>query len=470
MPGPDDAVCVAMRDTVVFDGHDADRASCSALYLDPEAVLTIGQADGAHTLTVAGPIESYGVIRLDGTPSPNGTAELRVIDDGQGPPRTVRLLQNSSLLTYGHKGLAEGRKNAQITLAAAEAQVARSLTIAADSDVMIDLQETTLTNVALVLRSLDNTGVQASERLNLIGNRFTGASRLELHGCDTPTIRSNVFEGTQAIPQPAMQLTACKLAEMHGNRITGKYTLGVMVHTDVDSSFIGNTIEDSATGVHWRLGKNAMIRHNTIANCQRGVILHQTTGSMEHTTVRSATTAFLVTSSDLQFTTCSVEELPEDAQAMSATDATVTLINCNLTDDRITLGGKSTVQAMAYLVVEVAGNRPDGTEVMVRTAKVSGGVPKGKADLNVRNAPAHLGADGITALPATMRPLVVRSWKLTGKNQRQNAPFYDLMVIAPSDKDGDAPRTLITQLIEPADDWYRPDPNDRKPTLGVKIP
>ncbi|MAE61161.1 MAG: hypothetical protein CMJ49_07375 [Planctomycetaceae bacterium] len=458
-----------MRDTVVFDADHTDRPSCTRLYLDPEAVLRFAIDDRPHTLTVAGPIESYGVIQLDGTQSPRSSIELRVIDDGSGPPRTLRLMQNSSLLAYGLKAAADGHKNVRLSAAAADRKPARPLVIAADHDVMIDMQDIALVNVALKLQSLDNTGAKASERLNLIGNRFSGSSHLELANCDTPTLRNNVFASAQRINHSAMQLNNCKLAEIHGNRILGNYVTGLMVHTDVDSAFIGNAIQNCATGVHW-IGQNAMIRHNTITDCeQRGIILHQSTGSVEHTTVAGSATAFHVTDSQVQFTTCGADDLADDAHAMSAANSTVALINCNLTDDRITLSRNSTVQAMAYLVVQVGGDHPERTQVQVQTAPVSGGVPKNKADLNVRNAPAHLDPEGRTPLPGTMRPLTVRSWKLSKKNNRENAPFYDLIVIAPPEEGQSSPRTLHKQLIEPADDWYRPDPNRGEPTIKVDM-
>ncbi len=69
-------------------------------------------------------------------------------------------------------------------------------------------------------------------------------------------------------------------------------------------------------------------------------------------------------------------------------------------------GGSTTsrqVRAMHYLVVKVNDDVPANTQVDVRTAEVSGGVPEGRADENVRNAPAFRNTEGLTLPPRTMR-------------------------------------------------------------------
>jgi hypothetical protein len=125
---------------------------------------------------------------------------------------------------------------------------------------------------------------------------------------------------------------------------------------------------------------------------------------------------------------------------------------------------------MQYLVVRLAGAYPAGTRVAVRTAEVSGGVPKGKADLNVRNSPGFLSPEGLTPLPSTARCLVLRSWSIARNGKTVNPPFYDLLVQAPGDSPAEPFRALTSLLIEPEDAWFRPEPDVPDPTMEVTVP
>jgi len=475
VPAAADTVVVAMRDTVIFDRNDVAGPSCANVYIDPEGVLAFKTGAGKFTLTVNGSVESYGVIKIDGTKSPRAVFELRLTGSSK-QERGIRLLQNSALLAYGHKGLAGGAKNVLITALGTDGKKEdrRAATIVAQREAMIDLHHVSLTDLIVRASLLDNTGSRANERLNFIGNRFVGLSRLEISHCDTPAVRDNLFEsGDLKVDKPAVAVDSCKLAEIRGNHIRGGYTRGIDVRRDVDSSALENTVVGPAEGIYWH-GSNAMIKGNKITASSIGVRIEKTTGAIENVSVEKAKTGFDLTDCTLQFTNCQVEEQPEDGVAMKLNTSSVTLLNCNIADDQIKLDGKAPngpwVQSMQYLVVKVKGKYPPGTHVKVRTAKVSGGVPPGKADLNVRNSPARVAANGLTPLPGSMRSLIVRSWQIAQNKEKTNAPFYDLIVLAPPPVPGQGPKVLKTQLVEPEEGWFRPEPDKPTSDLEVSVP
>jgi hypothetical protein len=125
---------------------------------------------------------------------------------------------------------------------------------------------------------------------------------------------------------------------------------------------------------------------------------------------------------------------------------------------------------MAYLVAQVKGSRPAEAEVRVRTASASGGPPANAADLNVRNSPAKLTADGLTPLPRTLRPLIVRTWSIGRDGKEKVAPFYDLSVTAPGATEGAPAAVLKTQTVEPKETWDRLEPNKPVATVEVTLP
>ena len=475
VPTKDDAVVIATGDTIAFDGNDIEQPSCAQVSIDPEGVLTFRADAASHVLSVAGPIESYGAIRMDGTRSPQGSMELRLAGaDDAG--RTIRLLRNASLLAYGAEGLPDERRNVLLsTLEPAAGQPRRLGTVVAGVDTMIDLHSARLTDIAVQASSIDNTGFKPNERLNIVGNRFAGLSQLSLNSCDTPLVNGNVFDCGEGVTVPiAITTASCKLADIRANHIVTGYQRGIQVQSDEDSSCTGNTVTAAEICVYWH-GTNAMVKNNTISGAATGVQFTSASGVAEGLGVAGAKTAIEVINSSFQLTDVHVENLPEDGVALSLNNAAVTLLNSNLAPEKIKgvgapPGAEPWVQAMEYLVVRVKGERPAGTEVEVRTAAASGGPPQGAADLNVRNSPASLSTAGFTPLPASLRPLIVRSWSLKRDGKKGESPFYDLVTSAPAAAEGEAPKVLKTQVIEPKPEWYRPDPNAPVPTLEVALP
>ncbi len=477
LPTGNDDVVISMRDKVAFDLVGIEKPSCKGLYLDPEAVLTYHGKSGQLILAVNGPIESYGTIKIDGSQWPDSSFELRLVH-AAGPAKLI-LLKNASLLAYGRKTHLDKPRNVLIrAILDEDKHPPQPASIIANDNAMLDLHFTELTDIVVQAKSLDNTGNQSNERLNIIANHFNGLARLEIDNCDTPAITGNKFQtGKEKVNEPAVRIERCKLPEIRGNHLLGPYTTALHLSENVDCSVIENTIIGStACGITWANSINAMIRENRIADCKTAMNIYGGTGVIENVHVKNATIGFHMShKSDMQLTTCHVEDMPDGASAIVLDNSTTLLLNCNITDDTILRQGpppstKPWVQSMQYVVVAIDGELPGGAWIELRTAEVSGGVPEGKNDLNVRNSPAQLRSNGLTPLAHTMDPLMVRSWHIGHDGKIVNAPFYDLLVLAPADAPQQPPRVLKSLLVEPNDRWFRSQLDDPTPTLQVTLP
>jgi len=473
VPTAADSVVVAMRDIVAVDMDDSDTVSCKDVFLDPEGVLTFTPGMAA-VLTIDGSIDSYGVIRIDGTAA-GGRAELRVLGDAGAQPE-LRLRENSGLLIYGDKQRADGDETAVLSCVSRDpAQPHTPLMVQASTHTMLDIHHSRLVDVVVNASGVDNTGVRPKERLNIIANAFVGQSRLNLYACDTPVVRNNRFRAPlPSLAAAAIQTNLAKLAEIRGNRINGGYSTGVSVLNDTDSAIAENVISGCAKGIYAH-GNNTMIQDNLVAHCPIGVQLHTARDVIENVIVEGAGTAFSFIKASVQVTSCRIENLQDGGMPMVLEESSVTLLNCNLEAEDLTLGTEPPVdapwaQSMQYLVAKIGGQLPAGLEITVGTATVSGGVPANKADLNVRNSPTYIDPEGMTPLPRSMQCLIVRSWHLSAAGTKVNAPFYDLTVWAAPAAEGQARKPLKTELIEPTADWFRPDPDKPIPTLEVKLP
>jgi hypothetical protein len=78
-------------------------------------------------------------------------------------------------------------------------------------------------------------------------------------------------------------------------------------------------------------------------------------------------------------------------------------------------------------------------------------------------------ADGLTALPQSLTPLIVKSWMMDDDSKVVPAPEYTLNVLEAAEP-GAKPRILKTLKLKPDETWFRAKPNDPKPTLEVKLP
>lgn len=547
VPGPEDTVVIAMRDRVEFDRDDRDRPSCAALYLDPEAVLSFRSGRERRTLTVAGPIESYGTIHIDGTGDRRGLYELVLAADDPSR-REIRLLENAGLLSYGHEQHRRGERTARIlsrplaSAAAADADDADAeadavidrtpARITADGDVMFDLHHTHVHDVHIELHNLDNTGATNRERLNVIGSYFTGASALRLDHTDTPAMRNNTFQTeAEVAPETALYVNNSALADIRGNVIEGPYHTAIFVTHDTDTSIRDVRISGAVRGIYVR-GQNTAVAGVEIMDTERGIEFGHAEAVLEGSVVRGAKRSFYIGRSTVQFTDVSAvdpwveeSEAPEaDAEADAEGDAdadeaweppvpeiihvdrsAVRLINSPIEPDEITHtggtpDGRPYVETMQYLIVQVspqgadatgeadeagaggAGDAqgrggasaavalPRGIQVRVQTAEESGGVPAGRADLNVRNSPVPVSETGLTPLPRSRRALAVRGWRIDSGGDFRQAPFYDVIIERRSEQGDGSFQTLVQEKVEPRAHWFRPEPNRPEPTIKVTLP
>lgn len=475
VPAGADIVVIAADDTVVFDGHSTEEPGCRKIQIDPRGVLTFKADEQAHTLNVAGPVESYGTIRMDGSKSPLGVMELRLVAEAE-EERTIRMLPNSTLFLNGVEREG-GHKNVVLGAFAAQAgQSRRTALVVARDETMVAIRCAELRDIVLTVYDLDNTGFKANERLSISESYFTGSSRLAFFGCDTPAVQKNSFicEAARPLGAPAIAINACKLAQIQDNVFSGPYDPAIQAQKDVDSSVTDNVISNAARGIAWS-GQNAMLRGNTIAGCKAGLVVEDVNGAVEGMIVRGPELALDVQRSQVQFTDVRVENMPTNGTALFLNSSEATLLNCNIEPAQIKVADKtptnaSWVQTMNYLLVQVKGSHPQQTMVEVRTAPVSGGPPGGgAADMNVRNSPVRVNAEGYTPLPRSLRALVVRAWSLGRDGTKTNAPSYDLVVSTPDEKTG-VLKTLKSMVIEPKPAWYRPDPNQLTPTVEVALP
>ena len=89
LPGTGDVAIVATGDGVIFDGTNTERLTCRQLMIDPRGILSFKADEGQYVLSVGGPVETYGTIRMEGSKAPEGSMELRLMGT-QEETRAVR--------------------------------------------------------------------------------------------------------------------------------------------------------------------------------------------------------------------------------------------------------------------------------------------------------------------------------------------------------------------------------------------
>lgn len=472
VPGSADIAVIAAGDTVLFDGNNTNEAACRKIVVDPEGTLSFITDGAEHVLAVAGPVELYGKILMNAAGSAETSLALRLVAEN-AEQQKIRLRPGAAFLAYGARNLPENRRNVMIAAGTfAPDRSPPEAALEADTATMLDLHHVHLMDVTISASALDNTGFKPGERLNIIGSRFAGSSRVVLEACDTPAVRENLFAhtGKSVLDVAAIYAARCQLAQIKDNKITGLYRCGIQTREDVDSSAVGNIISGPDCGIFWQ-GRNAMIKKNNLEECRTGIYLDGVTGALEDMALKRAATALDLRKSNVQLTNFNLDELPTNGVALKVEDSTVLLLNCNIAVEQVKpAGSPSAVQLMEYLVVKVNGQRPPGTLVQVITAADSGGPPARGADLNVRNSPAVLSAEGLTPLPFTLRPLIVRAWKIERDGKKITAPFYDLIVSAPATEMGKPPTVLKKEIIEPKNTWFRPEPDRAQATWEVTLP
>jgi parallel beta-helix repeat protein len=513
VPGPDDDVVIAKGDVVIFSSNDdkvalletgpavvgsletwaataalltgtAGKVSCQKLYLDPKSVLTFKSGGGKQTLSVAGPIEAFGTIKLDAHNTGSDFVELRLVGD-KAEKRTLVLKDGGALLMSG-RSLRGGRCN--VALTSQPLPALKPLLNDADAlgvvegnpSTMIDLQRAELVHVQLKALSIDNTGAKANERLNVADCRFSGRSRIAFNSCDTPIIANNRFEysgegGT--LPEAAIYMYACSLAEIRGNTVRGPYVYAISGSAMVDSAVTGNSIENCANGIYW-YGANGMIKQNTIRGCDTGVAITSMSGALEDISVDGAKIGLNHAGATAQVTNLQVTNLQKDGTPILYSSGPLTLLNCNFRPEQIKMEKPATpptpappflVQSLQYVVVGVKGDVPAGSQVELVTANPPKPLPPGALDLNIRNSPAKIGANGLTPLPKSLEPLIVKTWVIGADYKVVPAPEYSVKVLGPAAATGGPRPVLKTLPVKPDDKWFRAKPNEPTPTVEVSL-
>ena len=479
VPGAEDEAVIAARDIVLFDRNDADAPTCKALILDPNSNFAFQGGLGKRTLTVNGVVEVHGSLKMH---AQGATDDMAIqLCATAAAERVIKLERGGALLVAGRPTLAEGKRNAHISVTAPmEGKVIPSGELTAGSRTMIDLQNAQIDHIAVTATGIDNTGAKPNERCNFTGNFFVGHSRLAVNGCDTPMIARNTFDARKVplVRPAALQVAGCPLCEIRENRVLGPYAIGINISSS-EGSASGNTVENCPQGIVWHTGA-AMLKDNTIRNCKTGLSLRTITGSAEDTLIDGCELPVSTAAAKAQLTSVTIINPPATA-LMEMTASSVSLLNCNVRPEQIKSTRDRTlprnvnntdpaVEALSFLVVQLKGNVPRGAKVQLITTRPAAPLAPGAQDPNVRNSPATVRADGTTPLPATLVPLIVKTWAMDEEGKSTPIPEYTLNVLAPASEAGAAPKILKSVPLKPDAKWFRAKPNDPMPTLEVQLP
>lgn len=516
VPGPEDEAIIARGDSVVFDRNDdavslpgigaavvgsfpqalgkdgfaayasllggvRGKVTCAQLHIDPKGMLSFKSGMGKVVLCVSGPVESFGMIKLDARNSAQDSFELRLV----GPTlekRKLQLQKGGALAMHGRK-LGDGKNSVAITcrpqnLVKAPLADSESLgTVDGIAGSSIDLQKAEVVNVQIGGNTIDNTGAKPNERFNIGDSRFTDRARIVCIGCDTPIIANNIFDYVYDpwVMSGAMYLNGCSLAEIRGNSIKGYYYYGITASAMVDGIVENNTIEGTYVGLYW-YGENGMVKKATIKGCNTGVVFTSASGAMEDVTIEGATTGYYHGPATVQASNLVVDKLQKGGVAIHIGAGSLTLLNCNIKPEQIKLEPLAPpppkppefrVQAMEFLVVGVK-DAPPATIVDVVTVNGKP-LPPGATDLNIRNAPARVLSNNLTNLPKTMEPLIVRSWMIDANGKTVPTPEYTVKILGPAPGAGAPPKLLKTMNVKPQESWFRAKPNDAKATVEISL-
>src|SRR6185295_7730642 len=222
VPAATDDVVISKGDSVVFDRNDGgDKVTCQKLYLDPASVLSWKTGAGAMMLTLSDALESYGVVKLDGTKAATDLLVLRLV--GATPEkRTVKFIKGAGLVVMGRPNLPDGKLN--VALASRpkvdeKKNETPKASIELGEGTMLEMQHADVVNFTVAPTGIDNTGAKPNERLNVVGCKFTGHAGIVCTSCDTPVFANNTFEHIGPHFPQAIYLNSCSLAEIRGNKV-----------------------------------------------------------------------------------------------------------------------------------------------------------------------------------------------------------------------------------------------------------
>lgn len=471
VPKSEDEVTIRKGDAVVFDRKDG-KAACAKLFIDPRGSLTFKKGAGKLVFVTPGPIECFGVIKLDGTGSADDFHELRLTGKTLAD-RTVKLEKGAGLIASGKARLPGGKKNVVLTSKAPDPKAADVTGLIEIKGGVLDVQRAELHDLKINGQDMDNTGTKPGERCNVMDNRFVGRSNLSLTSCDTPVVTGNSFEypGQPWQLPAAIALNGCPLAEVKRNSIKGYYYYAFSVYGCTDCVVSGNTTEKCYVGAYC-VG-TAAFRGNTFREAGVGFTVTSMTGTIDDTVFEKTQIGISLAGATVQMSNCTAVKPPKGFKMVDFSAGEVTLINCNFGPEMINLpkvlpkAEKPLVTCYQILVVKVNGKLPEDSQVDARTARPAKPLAPGATDLNVRNAPAAL-VGGRTPLPESLSPLLLKSWVIEKDGKTTPAPEYTVNVLAPAEE-GKPAKVLKTLTVRPDAKWFRPRANDATPTLEVSL-
>ena len=448
------------------------KTTCARLDIDPQGALKFKTGAGKIIFVVPGPVESFGLIKLDGTASADDFHELRLT--GKSPDdRTVKFEKGGALVVSGKGKLPGGKRNVLLGSKAPDPKAADVTGKLQVKGGILDVRQADLRDLKLLGDDIDNTGATAGQRCNVLGNRFLERCNLGLTTCDTPFVTDNVFDYTGGPwHQPAaIALNGCPLAEVKNNTIKGSFYHAFSVYGCTDAVLSGNSSDRCYVGVY-SVGTTTFKGHR-VREAGGGFAVTSFTGTLEDCVFEKCAYGIHLSTGTVQMTSCVYRDPPKDGHAIDFALGEITLINCDFGPENIVLpkvlpkADKPFVTAMHYLILKVNGEVPEDSEIDVRTVNPKPALAPGAADLNVRNAPAPL-VGGRTPLPQSLSPLILRAWVLDKDGKTVPVPEYSVRVLAPA-QDGKERKVLKTLTIKPDAKWFRPKPNDPAPTLQVNL-
>jgi hypothetical protein len=474
VPGPKDDVVIQKFDIVNFDKNDDGKISCNKLQIDPRGALMFKTGAGKQVCCIADAIDSFGVIKLDGTKSATDFLELRMVGD-TAEKRKIKLNKGAAFLLYGKANLPEDKRNVALSAPKIGEQKDDIISlVAADGFVSFDWQRSVILNVRLQAQKIDNTGAKANERLNIFENQFVGLSRIWFHTCDSPVIVKNTFDYKEkaALTEAAIAVYYGPLAEIRGNTVRGAFQSGITIGYQSDTVIEGNTIEKCGSGITGGYGiPNTMVKKCVIRGCETGIKFEGGSGVIEDTLVEGATMAFHQQNMILHLTNFQIKDLNPKGVAVFHEGGRLSLLNCNITPAQIKLAPPAAtakddpVTSLQYAIVRVK-DAPANALVELRT--VDPKLAADAADPNVRNSPAPLTA-GLSPLPKSLNPLIVKAWTMDLKGKLPPTPEYNVKVLGPAPKEGAARPLLKMLTFRPAENAFRALPDDVTPTLEISL-
>jgi len=485
VPAPEDDVVLAHDDTVTFDRNDDSRVTCRQLSLDPRSVLQFKTGAGPILFSAGGLVESYGSIKLDASRAAADRHEIRLVS-ADPEQRVLRLAKGGGLVVAGRAGLPKGGRNAFLCARPPKTEPPTDPTgilEAADGNT-IDIHRAEVENLYVQASTIDNTGAKPGERVNFVRNHFIGTSRLKLVVCDTPLVADNLFErdAAPALLQAAIYLQNCPLAEVRGNTVRGTYAYGIMGYGQTDSSVTNNLIEKCPYGFYW-IGSDTMIRQLTVRDCVASVALASGSLAMEDVTIERCKSGYYNYGTAQATNLVLRNMLPDCDYEIYFGSGSLKLVNCNIKPEQIKWHPGAfppqlptekrrppAVESMHFLVAQLKGQFPPGASIEVRTAAPAVPLVAGANDPNVRNSPAPILSSGFTPLPKSLEPLILRGWMFDPDGKPVAAPEYQLKVLAPATAAAGERPVLKTVSVTPGENWYRPQPNDKKATVEVTLP